>query len=51
MRNTNYSVIVTEENGWYVAVNPDTDVVSQGKTIDQALVNLREALQLSLIHI
>lgn len=48
MKNRTYSVIVTEENGWYVAVNPDTGVASQGKTIDQALANLREALQLYL---
>ena len=28
----------------FVALNPDTDVASQGNTIDEALANLKEAL-------
>lgn len=43
-----FSVIVTEEDGLFVAVNPDTDVASQGKTIDEALANIHEALELYL---
>lgn len=35
--NNVFSVIVTEEDRVFVAVNPDTDVASQGKTIDEAL--------------
>jgi len=31
-----------------VAVNPDTDVASQGDTINDALVKLKEALELYL---
>jgi predicted RNase H-like HicB family nuclease len=38
--------IVTEEDGGFVALSPDTDVASQGDTIDEALTNLREALEL-----
>ena len=41
-----YSAIVTEEDGGFVALNPDTDVASQGDTIDTALANLKEALEL-----
>lgn len=43
-----YSAIVTEEDGGFVALNPDTDVASQGDTIDEALANLKEALELYL---
>lgn len=43
-----FSIIVTEEDGMFVAVNPDTDVASQGKTIDEALANVSEALELYL---
>jgi predicted RNase H-like HicB family nuclease len=43
-----FSVIVTEEDGLFTAVNPDTDVASQGKTIDEALANIHEALELYL---
>ncbi len=41
-----FSAIVTEEEGGFVALNPDTDVASQGDTIDEALANLKEALEL-----
>ena len=40
------SAIITEEDGGFVALNPDTYVASQGDTIDQALTNLKEALSL-----
>ena len=41
------SVVVTEEeNGWYVATDVATDVASQGKTYEEALLNLKEALEL-----
>lgn len=43
-----FSAIVTEEDGGFVALNPDTDVASQGATLDEALVNLKEALELYL---
>ncbi len=37
---------VFEEGDWYVAQALDVDVASQGETFDEALVNLREALEL-----
>lgn len=43
-----FTAIITEEDGGFVALNPDTDVASQGDTIDSALTNLKEALELYL---
>ena len=41
-----YNVIVQKEEKWYVAKCLDNNVASQGKTIEQALNNLKEALEL-----
>lgn len=41
-----YNVIVQKEDKWYVAKCLDNNVASQGKTIEQALDNLKEALEL-----
>lgn len=41
-----YTAIITEEDGGFVALNPDTDVASQGDTLNEALANLKEALEL-----
>jgi len=37
---------VTHEAPWYLARCLDVDVVSQGQTVDEALANLKEALEL-----
>ena len=37
---------VTKEGEWYVAQALDADVASQGSSVDDALTNLREALEL-----
>jgi predicted RNase H-like HicB family nuclease len=37
---------VTHEAPWYVARCLDVDVASQGETVDKALANLKEALEL-----
>ena len=37
---------VCQEGEWYVAQALDVDVASQGETVDGALENLREALEL-----
>ncbi len=37
---------VWREDGWYVAQCLDVDVASQGRSEDEALENLREALEL-----
>jgi predicted RNase H-like HicB family nuclease len=41
------AVIHKEDDGW-VALCPELDVASQGDTIQQAKVNLREAVELYL---
>lgn len=43
-----FNAVITEENGGFVAMNPDTSVASQGDTIQEALKNLQEALALYL---
>lgn len=43
-----YNAIITEEDGGYVALNPDTGVASQGATVDESIANLQEALSLYL---
>ncbi len=40
------TVIIHKEENWYVAQSVETGVASQGKTIDEAIENLREALEL-----
>lgn len=41
-----FTAIITEEDGGFVALNLETDVASQGDTVDEALNNLKEALEL-----
>lgn len=41
-----YNVIIQKEEEWYVAKCLDNSVASQGKTIEEAIKNLKEALQL-----
>lgn len=41
-----YNVIIQKEENWYVAKCIDNNVASQGKSIEEAIKNLKEALQL-----
>ena len=41
-----YNVIIQKEEKWYVAKCIDNNVASQGKTIEEAIKNLKEALEL-----
>ena len=43
-----YNVMIQKEEEWYVAKCLDNNVASQGKTIEEALKNLKEALELYL---
>ena len=43
-----YNVMIQKEEKWYVAKCLDNNVTSQGKTIEEALKNLKEALELYL---
>lgn len=41
-----YNVIIQKEGNWYVAKCLDNNVASQGKTIEESLKNLKEAIEL-----
>lgn len=41
-----YSVVIQKEEEWYVARCIDNNVASQGKTIEEAIKNLKEAIEL-----
>ena len=45
-RTVRLTAAVTPDGDWYVARCLDVEVASQGRTIDEALANLREALEL-----
>ena len=40
------NVYITKEDNWYVANSIETGVASQGKSIEEAISNLKEALEL-----
>ncbi|MFQ5709470.1 MAG: type II toxin-antitoxin system HicB family antitoxin [bacterium] len=46
MRNKQLTAIIEREGNGYVALCPEVDVVSQGRTVDEARKNLQEALEL-----
>lgn len=37
---------ITKEDNWYIAKCLEVEVTSQGKTVEEALENLKEALEL-----
>ena len=41
-----YNVMVQKEENWYVAKCIDNSIASQGKSIEEALNNLKEAIEL-----
>jgi len=41
-----FTAVVTKEGQWYVARAVEVEVASQGKTVEEALANLKEALEL-----
>lgn len=48
MQTQTYTAIVHREENWFVAECPEIGVVSQGKTFDEAVANLKEATELYL---
>ncbi len=42
------AVLTPAEEGGFVAYNPDTGTTTQGDTLEEALANLREAVELYL---
>ncbi len=43
-----FTAVITKERKWYVAHCVELGVVSQGKTIEEAQANLKEAVELYL---
>ena len=42
------AVLIPSSEGGYTALNPETGTTSQGESVEEALVNLREATELYL---
>ena len=42
------SAILHKEGDWYVSLCPQLDIASQGKTVEEAVSNLQEAVELYL---
>lgn len=42
------TAVLTPEGGGFVAYNPETGTATQGDTFEEALANLREAVELYL---
>ena len=40
------TVLIQKEENWYVATDISTGVASQGKTLEESMENLKEALSL-----
>lgn len=48
MATRRYTAVITKEDPWYVARCLELAVVSQGKTIEEAQANLKEAVEVYL---
>ncbi len=46
--NYRFSALITKGDDWYVARCPELSVTSQGKDVEAARANLREAIELYL---
>lgn len=42
------TAVIERDDDWFVATCPEVDVVSQGKTVEDARANLLEAVELFL---
>lgn len=42
------AILTPAPEGGYIALNPETGTTSKGETIEQAIANLREAVELHL---
>jgi predicted RNase H-like HicB family nuclease len=48
MTKNRYTAILEREGDLYVALCPELDIASQGKTVEDATANLKEAVELFL---
>ncbi len=46
MKEIELSAVVSKEDDTYVAICPELDIASQGKTVEESISNLKEALEL-----
>ena len=42
------AILMPADEGGYVALNPETGTTTQGESVEEALLNLREAVELFL---
>lgn len=47
-RTLEFSSVVVGEGKWYVATSPELGVTSQGKTVEESIDSLKEAIELYL---
>jgi predicted RNase H-like HicB family nuclease len=45
MRTISLSALLNQEGDGYVSLCPELDIASQGETVEEALANLKEALE------
>ena len=50
MATSSFTAILEREGDLYVALCPEFDIASQGVTVEQAVANLKEAVELFLEH-
>ncbi len=43
-----YHAVLSREGNWIAALCPELDVASEGKTVEEAMKNLKEAIELYL---
>ena len=46
----NFTAIIEREKNGFVALCPELDVASQGNTVEEAKLNLKEAIELLFEH-
>ena len=45
-----FTAIIEKEADWYVAKAAEFEIASQGKSVEEAIANLKEAIELYLKH-
>jgi predicted RNase H-like HicB family nuclease len=48
MKIDKYTAVILEEDGGYVSLCPELDIASQGDTVEEALKNVKEAVEMFL---
>lgn len=48
MNNQKFTAVLHKEDDWYVSLCPELDIASQGPSIEEAVSNLKEAVELFL---